>query len=341
MEHGYEQIYAHSRENYDGILKNYTQITDTQEYKDALYSTPFAFLRVLYLARRIDFYTVAEAGKKPIFEFNSVQEALSTYNDTMNFKEIVATLLDKASLIVQADTIAEKLNNYVTLSDYLDNNLTVERNTLVPPIARECITVLPRAVREISEELRLDMLKDMLNTFNEKQINILASKNVFKREDIDALARISVTENAKKNLGVLCKGFGLKATPIKSMELNIKGVTFANEDGSSRQEYLKELDEYIKTTGNRPVLTIEPYTYYPELRTPEAAARIYWGQKCLGNLPRDIAIQVHEEYTDKLMTASVINVVGGNDVSYGLKITFDICEPILENIPTEQEREIA
>lgn len=341
METRYEQIYKHSRENYDGMLTNYKSIVETSGYRDAVYSTPFTFLRVLYIAKRIDFYTMAEAGKKPTFEFGSIQEAFSTYNDIMNFKQIVEELLDKASIIVQADNIAEKLNNYVKLSDYLDDNLMIQRNTLVTPIAKECISVLPRATREISAELRFDLLKDMLNVFSEKQIGILAAKGVFKREDVDMLVRISVSDTAKKNIDVLCKGFGLLATPIKSVELNLKGVTFSNEDGSERQVYLKELDEYIKATGEHPALIIEPYTYQPELGEPEAAARVYWGEKCLGNLPREVASQVHEEYADKVMTASVINVVGGDSVAYGVKIALDVCEPILNNNSIEAERDIA
>lgn len=348
IENGYEQIYAHSRENYEGLLRNYTAIVNMPEYKDAVYGAPFAFLRALYLAKCINYYATSDVKTKPVFEFTSVQDALSTYNDMTNFSQITKDLLDKASLIVQADNVAEKINSYVKLSDYLEDSLAVSRNTSITPIARECVSVLPQASKEISPELRYDMLKDMLNTFNEKQIGILAAKGVFTAQDIDPLLGRVSSDTAKKNMSVLLTGFHVTSTLIKRLNLHLKGVTFANEDGSSRQEAIKELDEYIRASGIHPSLAVELYTYRPDMGTPEPACRLKWGDKCLGNLPRETAIQLHDTYTDKLLSADVVNVVGGNGgdkMTYGVEISLDIREPITKETPevakNEAEQEIA
>jgi hypothetical protein len=334
----YEQIYEHAQNNYDKLLKAYKSVVSTPEYKDAVYAAPFEFLRMLYLAKRIDLYAQAKDGEKPDFKFTSVQEALSTYNDIMMFSDGVQELLDKAALIEQADMLAKKLNGYVTLSDYLGNDLCVPENSTVVPIAKECITMFPKAKREISPELRIHILNNMLHTFGEKQTAILASKNVFSKGDINALAPLATTDKAKTNISVLCTGFNVSLVQIKSAELNLKGVTFNNEDGTSRQEYLKELETAIKETGEKPSLTLKTYAYTPKIGSPEPAVAVYWKDKCIGNLPKDVAGEIHEKYADKVLAASVLETVGGGDVSYGVKISLNICEPI-KDTSKENEKE--
>lgn len=338
MSFNYKQIYDKNQAKYEEMMNKYNDIVNSQEYQTAMYSTPFDFLRILYLAKRIDLYVNAKEGEKPVFKFSSVQEALSTYIDLIHFKENTTALLDKAALISQADMIADKINRFVKASDYLRDSLVIKREERINNIAKECLQVLPSAAREINSDLRIALLTDMCNTFNDKQITQLAIKKVFKKEDIDNLVKRVISEKGKANIKAICDVYGVLVVPIKTIDLRLSGTTFPNEDGTSRQENIKELEKYLKTADNPPVLTVEAFMFKPDIGAQEPAVRILWGDKGLGMLPRDAAILLHEEWSDKVLTAKVKNIVGGGQVFYGVEITLDICEKSKEK-DIEAERE--
>lgn len=337
MSFNYKQIYDANQAKYEEMMNKYNNIVNSQEYQTAIYSTPFDFLRILYLAKRIELYTNAKEGQKPVFKFSSVQEALSTYVDLIHFKENAAALLDKAALICQAEQIADKINRFIILSDYLSDSLVIKREERISSIAKECLQVLPSVAREINSDLRIALLTDMCNTFNDRQITQLAIKKVFKKEDIDNLVKRVTSEKGKANIKAICDVYGIDIVPIKTVDLHLNGTTFPNEDGISRQENIKELEKYLKTADNPPVLTVEPFMFKPDMGAQEPAVRILWGDKCLGMLPRDTAISLHEEWSDKVLTAKVKNIVGGGRVFYGVEITLDICEKSKEKDIEERE----
>lgn len=336
----YKELYEKSQIKYNELLDKYNMIVNDNKYKEAVYETPFEFLRMLYLAKRIDFYSNANIGQKPVFEFISAQEALSTYNDLINFKDKTSNLLDKAALINHVSVLVDTINTYVKDSNFLDDNYLLYKDEKVSNIAKECLQVLPTVSKEITPELRISLLKDMLNSFEDKQIKGLISKNVFKVEDVEKIVPIISTEKGKKNLNILFDTFNLEMIPIISEKIRIKGTTFNNEDGSSRQNYLASLKEYMSKLDDSNIinLTLEKCKYKPEIGPEEPSVKVLWNDKLLGFLPRELAIQLHNEYNDKLISAKANQVLGGENVSFGLEITLDVNERVKEREELEEEK---
>ena len=140
--------------------------------------------------------------------------------------------------------------------------------------------------------------------------------------------KVVTTDNGKANIKALCDKFNLNVVPVKTEVLRIKGCTFNNEDGTSRQGNIRELETYINANGIAPALRVENFTYKPEIGEEEPAARIIWGDKELGVLPRDVAIELHNSYADKIITAKANKILGGGNVSYGVEITLDYAKKL-------------
>lgn len=326
----YADMYKEAKVSYDQALTEYYNVINTKEYIESVYSAPFEFLRALYLAKRIDLFNSAPLGKKPHFIVTSMQEAVSTYKDIMLYKNNISDLLNKASVINQATNAADKVNNLVELSSYLEDNLLISYNEKIADLAKECIKELPKSAKFVTSDLREHFLLDVLVSLNEeKVINVLAAKGMFKKVDLNPLYKLAVSDEEKAGLALLYKAFNYEATPILSTDLRLKGVTFEGKFGDNRQNNLKALKEYIDNTNEKPSLEFEKFTFTPEIGAPEPAVRVLWGNKDLGFLPKDVAGQIHDEYEGKNIRLSVKEVVGGDTVSYGLEVNLEIIEPVV------------
>lgn len=341
METKYEQLYKNSKEAYDNAHAKYLNIINSKEYIESIYSAPFDFLKALYLSKRVELFNDAPAGKKPHFTLTSLQEAISTYKDIMLYKENITDLLDKATIINQAADIADKINNMVELSNYLDDNLLISYDAKIASLAKECVKELPRTAKFITSDLRESFLLDVATCIKEEPaIALLCQKKMFKRADLNVIYHLAVTDEQKEGLNRLYKAFNVETTPLLSTSLRLKGVTFEGKNGDDRQNNIALLKEYIQNTKEAPALAVEPFTYIPDIGSPEPAVRILWGERDLGFLPKDVAAEIHDKYDGKIINTSVKQIVGGDTVSYGLEVNLEIIDPILEEEKEIEEREI-
>lgn len=79
---------------------------------------------------------------------------------------------------------------------------------------------------------------------------------------------------------------------------NIAGVTFDNDDGSSRQKNLRDLE----TRGGEGEVSLEEYYY-----KGHKAVRVLIDGKCIGNIPKD-RVQEALDLMDKEITAARLNI---------------------------------
>jgi hypothetical protein len=97
-------------------------------------------------------------------------------------------------------------------------------------------------------------------------------------------------------------------------DIKVVGVTFKNNDGSSRQEIL------AKTTCHDS-LSIEYYEYHGE---PSYYVKNLKGE-ILGNLPKQLSAELYKKYPACLLLARVDKILGGSDgLSYGCRIHIDV-----------------
>lgn len=101
-----------------------------------------------------------------------------------------------------------------------------------------------------------------------------------------------------------------KLTIIRDINTKVVGVTFGNEDGTSRQAIIRTL-----RPGDGIILRGTPTDEHPE------AVSVYDEKmRQIGYLNRDLAIELESNYRDNFMQVTVNNVTGGGDKNYGCNL---------------------
>lgn len=103
---------------------------------------------------------------------------------------------------------------------------------------------------------------------------------------------------------------------IRDMHSKVVGVTFGNDDGTSRQAYIEKLKP-----GDELILKPMPTPDYPN-----AIGVFTVGGKQIGYVKDELAVALVNEYPKNLMQVTVANITGGGDKNYGCNIHIVIYE---------------
>lgn len=97
---------------------------------------------------------------------------------------------------------------------------------------------------------------------------------------------------------------------VRDMNTKVVGVTFGNNDGTSRQEIIKSCNP-----GDDLILKPVPTTEYPD-----AIGVFTKSGKQLGHINAELAAELKSDYPNNPMSVTVNNITGGNDKTYGCNI---------------------
>lgn len=101
---------------------------------------------------------------------------------------------------------------------------------------------------------------------------------------------------------------------LNSYDVKVVGVTYDNDDGSSRQEILSRTEQYDP-------LLIE---YFEYCGTPAYSVNNLDGET-IGNLPKELSAEIYKKYPDSSLDAYVVDILGGDDgLKYGCRIHIDV-----------------
>lgn len=101
-----------------------------------------------------------------------------------------------------------------------------------------------------------------------------------------------------------------KLSVIRDFNTKVVGVTFSNDDGSSRQEIIKN-----SKAGEDIIFKPVPTADYPD------AIGVFnkRGQQ-LGHLNAELAAEMKNKYTNNPMSVTINNITGGGDKNYGCNL---------------------
>ncbi len=101
-----------------------------------------------------------------------------------------------------------------------------------------------------------------------------------------------------------------KLSVIRDFNTKVVGVTFGNDDGSSRQEIIKN-----SKAGEDIIFKPVPTADYPD------AIGVFnkRGQQ-LGHLNAELAAEMKNKYTNNPMSVTINNITGGGDKNYGCNL---------------------
>lgn len=97
---------------------------------------------------------------------------------------------------------------------------------------------------------------------------------------------------------------------VRDFNSKVVGVTFGNDDGTSRQEIIKACNP-----GDDLILKPVPTTEYPD-----AIGVFTKSGKQLGHINAELAAELKSDYPNNPMSVTVNKITGGGDKTYGCNI---------------------
>lgn len=328
----YEKNLQKSLDEYQKLKDEYDSFVTSDRFRTIKATMPFDFLKAKYLLEILSLYDELEG--KVRLNFVSGDEAALIITDLVKFKKIAPNILEDASYIVEASKLSDKINELVRTNEYLSSSMMVEAPGKISKIASECLEQIPTF--KLKKEFRFGFIESCINSLSEPELNKLLAKKIIKSSDLDKIS-LKGSEKYEKNIAYLAEITGhsiIKKQLIKTL----KGVSFANPDGTKRQDLLKALKTY-QASGKTPHLSGVFEMFTPDMGAPEPSVRIMWddyvdGDNTLGFLPREVAENIHKNYKDNTTyKVELKDIRGGGDVAYGIEINFNI-------IATEYQEEI-
>lgn len=101
-----------------------------------------------------------------------------------------------------------------------------------------------------------------------------------------------------------------KKNILREFNTKVVGVTFGNDDGSSRQAIIKSCKEGEK-------ITLKPV---PTAEYPDAIGVFNKHGKQLGHVNAELASEIKYKYINNPMSITVNNITGGGDKNYGCNL---------------------
>ena len=333
----YENQYKEIFEKYEEMVSEFHKIVESSEYHDASMSASFDFLNALRLCRILEAF--AKNPKENPVNFTHIDSVVVFYRDLIQFKQIAPTVLEKAACINHVGKMADEINEFVASTPYLGKAFSVYFDEDILKWARECLEEIPKYPTLLTKEFRFSFLQSVISALPREDLEILVAKKIISANDINNITIVAADKNYVNKVNYLCELLGHPAPVSEEYDLKLAGVTFPNDDGTSRQENIAEMEKYLADHPEEPIiLSAEKYTYVPEIGDPEPAIRISWNGKCIGNLAKGVARDIDARYINPQFKAHLVSITGGNDgMNRGCKIHFGIIAP--EYVKTEEEKE--
>jgi len=338
----YKAHYKEAIENYKNMMKEYETAISSPRYLEVISDMPFQFLGAKHLCETLMLFENLDT--KPKMTFASLYEAIGFYKELVSFNKKTDKLLEDASFISQIGALARYINNYANTNPYLGKSFCIASNTEIIKLADECLTNIPKYPDMLTKRFRWNFIESVISCFSKEELKQLVDEKIIRKNDIDNIELVNVKNDYKEKITYLCDLLGHGQPVMHSYELKLKGVSFPNEDGSSRQKNLEDLKEYMKANPNSEVsLTTRTYTYVPEIGEPEPAIEIAWDGKVIGNIARVAAEEVIQKFNNPQLTATCKEVTGehkeGKDIYFGCVIHLNVIAPGYANIQTPQMNE--
>ena len=330
----YEQKYKESVEEYNQMLAEYKELTENERYQEIVNCMPFEFLCATHICQSLQLYTdITSHGTTPHpqMHFANAYDAVSFYRKLLSLKTHKSALLEGADYIMEVVGKADAINHFAKECPYLGNRFTVTYDADIAALARECLEELPHYKTNMTKKFRYNFLESAIACSGMEELDYLVTSKVIAPSDLD---HIALSGEGMKNpaeyqekIRHLCEVLKHPQPLCASYEVNLKGVTFANEDGSSRQEILKEVKEK-REKGEEVSLTAVPFLYTPEIGAPRQAVKILWNEKCLGMLGQDVVDDLYQKYQNPQLTVALKEITGGGKTaSFGCHIAFGVIAP--------------
>lgn len=310
---------------YQEMLAKYDEMIQSEKYHDALVKLPFEFLNAKHMCENLSLYNSMEV--KPMMHFSFYEDAFSFYKHMVALNTSSAELLSDAAYVVDIHEQAKAINTLVDSTEYLPSSLKICNDTEIYNLSKEVMEVLPGYPELLTKKMRYNFIESAIQCLNINELIELAKRKIITISDLDNITIAMDEGGYTQKYSKLCTALGHSdVVQLQYSGVKLKGVTYKNEDGTDRQENLKELATYMDTHAGEIIqLNVVPYIYRPEIDEEEPAVKIMWGKKELGNLGKDVVQGVISKCSNPQYTAYIECVTGrGEQMNLGCNIQLGI-----------------
>lgn len=324
---------------YKELIAQYENEIYSEKYFLIIGDMPLKFLNAVQLCDQLDI--INKVNSTSIHRtFNNADEAYDFYYNIVIFKKNINELIDNAKYIISIKYLINTINDFVNQSNYLNNTFCIVNPDNIDDLAQEVIDKLPNYPKLLSANYRINFIESCIISLQKEELEKLCQRKVILPTDIE---KISLTQNIDK-INFICDYYNLPHIIKDEITFSLKGTSFNNTDGSSRQEYLKELKEYKdKNPDNIIELGTKPFKFHNQQTDNDENAILYtWNNKGIGCAPREIAIEIYNKYKNPQFCTYLDNLKGGiyDNSLLGCNIKTDIfATEYLNNKELENEKE--
>lgn len=297
-----------SMDEYQKLLNEYKEIVESERYAEIVRVMPFEFVSGLNICNLLTSFNNDDIHSR--MQFQSAQDATAIYTRIIDFRNKDKELLESADFIMQAKLKADEINELVTENYYLPSHLKIKSDTYVESLAKECLEQIPHYQGLMTKKFRNRFTESCIESLPNEELDKLVMNHLIKTEHLDMISPIG-TKEYEDHLSHLCHVLNHNEIIVASYKQTLKGTSFDNEDGTKRQDILKDLEEAVKQ--NKSIkLAAEQYLYVPEVGKEEPAIRISWNGKTIGNIAKDVVFDILSKYKNPEFKVDLKEITGGN-----------------------------
>lgn len=317
-------------ESYKLLKDQYDSLTESDKYTEAYSKAPFELISAISICDTLKFFNNDDPQRR--MEFTSAKDASSIYFEIINFRHKKDKVLEQADILIQAGDMESQINKLIEETPYLPQSLLIDIDTQTYEMAKECTKKIPEYPKLLSKKFRDRFTESCIEYLSMEELDALLLDKTIRNENLDTVVPFG-SEQYNKHLLHLCSVFGRDSILANEMKLSLRGVTFPNDDGTSRQELLKQIKEAL-SSGQKVNVTTTQCMFTPKLGTPEPSVQIDWNGKTIGFLAKDVAQHLAElPSTSTSLKTEILNVTGGGDVVYGCDVNLKVYSMVKEPVP--------
>ena len=301
-----------SMEEYQNLLTEYKEMTESEQYAEIVRTMPFEFVNGLNICNLLTSFNNDSNTAK--MNFQSAQDAEAIYNRIIDFRNKYQELLENADFVIEAKSKADAVNDLVANNLYLPTSLKIRSDTFIESLAKECIEQIPHYPELLTKKFRNRFTESCIECLSNEELDKLVMNHIIKSNNLDMIAPVG-SKQYEEHLSHLCHILHHDEIVMASYKQSLKGTSFENEDGTKRQEILTRLDAIVKE-GKTPILEAEQYIFHPEVGKDEPAIRILWNNDVIGYIAKDVVLDILGKYKNPGFKVELKEITGGNGIDH-------------------------
>lgn len=307
----YNDCFKKEKDRYMDLL-NKTEAGYKEYHIEELMACGFRLLDALELMRRVKLFN--SMPEHVFSELQNLRAFESKMGQIKNYFSCASEILDIAATIQTYYNAVRTINAHAEKSAFLDDSYKIQVNEDMRTIVGELLSLAPSISNEMVKIYHDAILRSAVYVLSVEDLIVLDSSGYLTSEKMISIMKEAQTEEMYDKLNRYYASIGKGEFVTEEIKSKLVGVSFPNDDGSSRQDYLSNLSKAMESSPQD--ITIEQYLFHNASGQDEPAAKVLWQNKCIGNIPAALMAELVTKYTDPVITGKISSIGKSDNTQY-------------------------